>query len=69
MGWKQLPSQRYLQLCKLGATTSSVHMSLSYSFFSVRSSILPKDTQPVDGRASIQTLVLFQGHSLPHVQK
>ena len=32
VGWKQLPSQRYLQLCKLGATTSFVHMSLFYSF-------------------------------------
>lgn len=27
-GWGQLPSQCYLQLCKLGATSSSVHMSL-----------------------------------------
>lgn len=32
MGWKQLPSQCYLQLCKLGATTSFVHMSLLFTF-------------------------------------
>ena len=45
------------------------HESLSFFTFSMRSSTLPKDIQRVDGRASIQTLVLVQGHSLPHVQK
>lgn len=33
-GWGQLPSQCYLQLCKLGATSSFVHMSLFSHFLS-----------------------------------
>lgn len=32
--WGQLPSQCYLQLCKLGATSSFVHMSLFSHFLS-----------------------------------
>lgn len=65
--WGQLPSVLPPALQTGCHQLLCPHVSL-FSLSQWRSSTLPQ-IQTVDGRASIQTLVLFQGHSLPHVQK